>query len=330
MDPLLLTINPGSRIQTAVIPAGGFAGSLFPASQACKAELFPIYDPRDGMCKPLILGTIEELLAAGLERIVLVVQADDLIQFKRLFQDSINPGNATQLPKDGTFKAYARRLIDMGRHVEFVVQERQQGFGHAVHCARDLVGNAPFLLVLGHHVYLTPTDAEDQRSCAAQMIDAHKMLGTNVVGLKRTKSVEVQKYGTIAGSFREEVNHVSNKVLTVTSVVEKPSAEFAAANLHIDSMPEDEYLTMFGMYALEPAIFDILDEFVRHDLRSERGDIAFTPALDRLRESSGLHGIVMESERLAMNSPEAFIETNQRLLSLRKHQETQIKPAQQA
>ncbi|GBG33890.1 Glucose-1-phosphate thymidylyltransferase [Hondaea fermentalgiana] len=318
MDPMLLTVSPGSRIQTAVIPAGGFAGSLFPASQACKAELFPIYDARDGMCKPLILGTVEQLLDAGLERVVLVVQADDLRQFQRLFQDPITPSNATRLPDrdEGRLASYARRLIDMGRHVDFVVQEQQQGFGHAVHCAREHVGQAPFLLVLGHHVYLTAHEGGLGRSSVEQMLDAHKMLGTNVVGLKRSAIEEVPQFGTVTGSFRQEVDHVPNRVLTVTSVVEKPSESYARENLHVPGMPPDDFLTMFGMYAIEPAIFDILDDFIRHDLRSEKGDIAFTPALDQLRQASGLAGIVMEAERLPINSPEAFIETNQRLLKI--------------
>lgn len=310
MDPLLLTVTPGSKIATAVIPAGGFAGTLFPASQACKAELFPIYDPRDGMCKPLILGTVEQLLDAGLERVVLVVQPEDLVHFRRLFQEPVTPGNARRLPgdHDGQAQSYARKLIDMGRHVEFVVQEQQMGYGHAVHCAKDAVGAGPFLLVLGHHVYLSAKDSA--LTCVEQVLEAHKTLGTNVVGLMRTKGESVCKFGTAAGTLN------ADGVLTVTAVEEKPSLEYARQNLRVASLDDDEFLTMFGMYALDAAIFDVLGDFIEHDLRGKAGDIPFTPALEQLRQQRGLAGIIVNGERLPINSPESFITTNTRLLAL--------------
>ena len=241
MDPILLTLSPGSRVRTAVIPAGGFPAALFPACHACKAELFPVLDPEDGIVKPLILGTVEQLLRAGLERVILVVQPEDLAQFKRLLQEDVSASNARRLPAQ--LDSYAKRVIDMGRHVDFVVQEQQKGFGHAVWCARDLVGQHPFLLVLGHHVYV----AGDRRAgCAAQVLEAHRRLGTNVVGLKRTPLAEVHKFGTVAGSFRGS-SALLQPVLTVTALVEKPDRAFAEANLRTPGLPEGEYLTLFGM-----------------------------------------------------------------------------------
>ncbi|CAK9021290.1 UTP--glucose-1-phosphate uridylyltransferase (Alpha-D-glucosyl-1-phosphate uridylyltransferase) (UDP-glucose pyrophosphorylase) (UDPGP) (Uridine diphosphoglucose pyrophosphorylase) [Durusdinium trenchii] len=315
MDPLLLTISPGSKIQTAVIPAGGFAGMLFPASQACKAELFPILDPSDGILKPLILGTVEQLLQAGLERIVLVVQEDDLGQFERLFKQAVTPANAQHLP-EGNLEAYSKRLIDIGRRVEFVVQEQQWGFGHAVYCARDKVGSVPFLLVLGHHVYVANKGA---KTCAEQVLDAHRFLGTSVVGLKQSNVREVSKFGTVSGSFRPGPASFPLDVVSVTAVVEKPTPEFAQANLHVPSLPDDTFLTMFGIYALDANIFELLEHDVQHNIRTDRGDIAFSPALDRLRQNRGLSGLVIDGERFPIHSPETFINANAALLEKHKN-----------
>ncbi len=310
MHPMLLTMSPSSRIRTAVIPAGGFAGSLFPGSYGCKAEMFPILDPSDGLCKPLILCTVEMLLGAGIDRVILMVQSEDLGQFQRLFKEEPSIAHKARLPL-GKQKSYSRRLVDMGRHVEFVVQGKQAGFGHAVYCARENVGENPFLLVLGHHMYLS---GQGGRSCVEQILDAHTRLGTNIIGLKRTRVEDVTRFGTVTGSLEEDI-------ITVTKVVEKPRVEFAQANLRIAGLDENFFATAFGMYALDSAIFDILKDHVSFDLRSgENSEIAFTPALDKLREESSLQGIIIDGERLAINNPKTFIETNYRLLQLSERQ----------
>jgi UTP-glucose-1-phosphate uridylyltransferase len=316
MDPLLLTISPGTKVRTALMAAGGFAGKLFPASQASKAELFPVLDPKDGLLKPLLLITVEQLLEAGLEKVVIIVQEEDLPQFKRLFNSYVTPANARRLPP-GKHESYSRKVIDVGRHVSFVVQKRQMGFGHAVYCAREVVGENPFLLVLGHHMYL-PLEG-NPRSCAEQVLDAYNALGgSNVLGLKHTPAESVSRFGCATGVVRPKGHAgLSNTVLSVTNVIERPDRAFAETNLRVEGLDEGEFLTVFGIYALNNEIFDLLQHDVENDIRDEKGEIAFTPALDRLRQSSaGLSAIVVDGERLPIDTPEGYIRTNARLLEL--------------
>src|SRR5690606_103904 len=134
------TIHAGSRVRKAVIPAAGFGTRLFPASKATKKELFPIID-MDGIAKPAILLIVEEALSAGIEEVCIIVQEDDRRDFEAFFKTQISVENFNKLPRH--FQEYARRLLDLGARVSFVVQQAQEGFGHAVYCAREFVGDEP-------------------------------------------------------------------------------------------------------------------------------------------------------------------------------------------
>ncbi len=150
MSCLELTLSVGPKVRKAVIPAAGFGTRLFPASKATKKELFPIVD-RDGIAKPAILLIVEEALNAGMEEVIIIVQEDDLDEFQSFFNVQVSIENYNKLPRH--FQEYARRLLEIGRRVKFVIQTAQEGLGHAVYCARDLVGDEPFLLMLGDHLY---------------------------------------------------------------------------------------------------------------------------------------------------------------------------------
>ena len=165
-----LTLQPARKVRKAVIPAAGFGTRLFPATKATKKELFPVID-RDGIAKPAILLIVEEALNAGIEEVIIIVQEDDLDDFKSFFNEQISIENYNKLPRH--FQDYARRLLEIGRHVTFVTQTAQEGFGHAVYCAREAIGDEPFLLMLGDHLYRSNTD----RSCAQQLLDAYQQHG---------------------------------------------------------------------------------------------------------------------------------------------------------
>ena len=155
MSCLPLTLQAGQKVRKAVIPAAGFGTRLFPASKATKKELFPIID-RDGIAKPVILLLVEEALSAGIEEVILIVQENDLNDFRAFFQEQVTIENYNKLPRH--FQEYARRILEIGRRVSFVTQTTQEGFGHAVYCAREAVGNEPFLLMLGDHLYRSATE----------------------------------------------------------------------------------------------------------------------------------------------------------------------------
>ena len=154
-------------MRKAVIPAAGFGTRLFPATKATKKELFPVID-RDGIAKPAILIIVEEALEAGIEEVIIIVQKDDLNDFQSFFNQQISIENYNKLPPH--FQEYSRRILEMGQHIQFVIQQNQEGFGHAVYCAREAVGNEPFLLMLGDHIYRS----NNHISCAQQMLDAYQ------------------------------------------------------------------------------------------------------------------------------------------------------------
>ena len=186
-----LTLKPGQRVRKAVIPAAGFGTRLFPATKAAKKELFPIVD-RDGIAKPAILLIVEEAIDAGIEQVIIIVQQDDLDDFRKFFTQQISIENYNKLPRQ--FQEYSRRILEIGRRVTFVVQTTQQGFGHAVWCAKEAVGGEPFLLMLGDHIYRS----DGPVSCARQLMDEYQKHGTSIVGLRTTPENDIANFSTVA------------------------------------------------------------------------------------------------------------------------------------
>lgn len=298
VECLELTLRPGQEVRKAVIPAAGFGTRLFPATKATKKEFFPIVD-QDGIAKPAILLIVEEALEAGLEEVIIIVQEDDLDAFHSFFNTQISIENYNKLPPH--FQEYARRLLEIGRRVTFVTQPNQQGFGHAVYCARGAIGDEPFLLMLGDHLYRSSGEG----SCAKQLLAAYKQHGINVLGLRHTPEDKIANFGTVAGVWLEE-----GRLINVTEFAEKPTVDYARNNLLVPGLPEDEYLTVFGLYVIKPQLFDYLEEHIAHNVR-ERGEFQLTSALDRLRQEDGFLGLVMEGRRYDIGLPEYYLDTLQ-------------------
>lgn len=296
MECHTLTLKPGRKVRKALIPAAGFGTRLFPATKATKKELFPVID-RDGVAKPAILYIVEEALNAGIEEVIIIVQANDLEEFRSFFNAQISIENYNKLPRH--FQEYARRLLEIGRHVTFVTQNVQDGFGHAVYCAREAIGSEPFLLMLGDHLYRSNTD----RSCAQQMLDAYHEHGLSVVGLRRTPEEQIAAFGTVTGVWLDE-----GRLLNVTEFAEKPTVDYAREHLFVSGLPEGEYLTLFGQYIIKPQIFDYLEENITNNVR-ERGEFQLTSCLDRLRQEDGFHGVVIDGRRYDIGLPEHYLET---------------------
>jgi UTP-glucose-1-phosphate uridylyltransferase/mevalonate kinase len=295
---LSLTIQTGQKVRKAVIPAAGFGTRLFPASKATKKELFPIID-EDGIAKPAILLIVEEALHAGIEEVIIIVQQHDLEAFRAFFNVQVTIENFNKLPTH--FQDYAQRLLEIGRQVKFVIQETQQGFGHAVFCVRELVGNEPFLLMLGDHIYKSC----GEKSCARQLIEAYEQYGLSILGLRHTPEDMIANFGTVAGDWLEDSK---SPLLNITGFSEKPTTDYARSNLRISGLPGGEYLTVFGQYIIKPQIFDYLEEHIRNNVR-ERGEFQLTSALDRLRQEDGFMGMVMDGQRYDIGLPEYYLET---------------------
>jgi UTP-glucose-1-phosphate uridylyltransferase/mevalonate kinase len=296
MPCLTLTLHPVQKVRKAVIPAAGFGTRLFPATKATKKELFPIVD-RDGIAKPAILLIVEEALEAGIEQVILVVQEEDLDDFRRLFNTQVSIENFNKLSRKS--QEYARRILEIGRRVSFVIQTAQEGFGHAIYCTREAVGDEPFLLMLGDHLYQSNGD----RSCAQQLMDAYVQHGANILGLRRTPEGQIANFGTVAGVWLEQ-----DLLLNVTEFAEKPTIDYARMNLRVPNLPEDEYLTVFGQYIIKPKLFSYLEEHITHNVR-ERGEFQLTSALDRLRQEDGFLGLLMDGRRYDIGLPQYYLET---------------------
>jgi len=296
MKCLTLTLGSGPKVRKALIPAAGFGTRLFPASKATKKELFPVVD-RDGIAKPAILLIVEEALEAGIEEVVIVVQEQDLDDFRCFFNTQISIENFNKLPRHS--QEYARRILEMGRRVKFVTQAAQEGFGHAVYCAREAMGNEPFLLMLGDHVYR----ANGEASCARQLLEAYQRSGTSVVGLRRTPESQIASFGTATGTWVE-----SQVLLDVTEFAEKPTVDYARSNLRVPGLPDGEYLTIFGQYVIEPQLFTHLEEHIRDNVR-ERGEFQLTSVLDRLRQEHGFQGLIIQGQRFDIGLPDHYLET---------------------
>lgn len=296
MKSYRLTLRAGSRVRKAVIPAAGFGTRLFPATKAVKKELFPIID-RDGIAKPAILYIVEEALEAGIEEVYIIIQPSDLDEFQNFFNHQVSVENYNKLPRH--FQDYSKRILEVGQKVHFVFQELQEGFGHAVYCTREVIGDEPFLLYLGDHLYRSNIE----KSCTQQLIEAFNQSGISILGLRRTPESQIHNFGTVTGAWIEP-----ERLLNVTEFSEKPTVDYARLNLRVPDLPEDEYLTVFGQYIIKPQIYHYLEEHTQHNVR-ERGEFQLTSALDRLRQEDGFQGLIIDGKRFDIGIPEYYLET---------------------
>lgn len=285
-----------SKVRKAVIPAAGFGTRLFPATKVVKKELFPIVD-RDGRAKPIILAIVEEAIAGGIEEIGIVVQPSDRDIFADFFQ---NPPNQKLLNKlSPESQEYCRDLQELGKKIIILTQEEQEGYGHAVYCAKEWVKNESFLLMLGDHIY----SSDLKKSCARQVLDVYEQVNQNVVGLIEMPETIIHKAGCVTGVW-----HSLNEILTLTQVYEKPSVEYARQNLRVEGIAEDSFLCIFGLYVLTPKIFDFLEEHIQRNFR-ERGEFQLTSCLEQLRQDEGMTGYVVKGKTFDIGMPDAYWQT---------------------
>jgi UTP-glucose-1-phosphate uridylyltransferase len=303
MPSLFLTIEASQPVRKALIPAAGFGAGLFPATKCVRPELFPVIDA-DGIAKPAILLNVEDLLNAGIEEVVIIVQAGDLPIFEKLFKEKLSPSNYHKL--SAKEKKYADELVELGKRVQFVVQNKQDGFGHAVWCARECIGNHPFMVMLGDHVY--KSHAKGGVSCTAQLLQQYLRVTTSIVGMSKSPIEDVPSYGCATGTWldHDDASGVGRRSFNISELAEKPSVEYARSKLLMPALGVNEVVTIFGMYVVTPTIFEVLDDMIHHNIRSANGDFQFTAALEILRKREGVQGYVLEGERFDIGTPEHY------------------------
>ncbi|PPS43288.1 UTP--glucose-1-phosphate uridylyltransferase [Chroococcidiopsis sp. TS-821] len=282
-------------MRKAVIPAAGFGTRLFPATKAIKKELFPIID-KDGRAKPVIQIIVEEAISAGIEEVGIVVQTSDRPIFEDFFKSPPKPELFAKLSPQN--QEYSQYLQDLGSKITILTQDTQEGYGHAVFCAKEWVNNEPFLLMLGDHIYASDTE----QSCTAQVLNIYNQVNQSTIGLTTMPAEMIHKAGCVAGNWQQE------SILNLTQVYEKPSIEYARQHLRVEGVTEDEFLCIFGLYALSPKLFDFLEENIKNN-RRDRGEFQLTSALESLRQAEGMIGYVVQGRCFDTGMPGVYLQT---------------------
>lgn len=286
----------GKKVCKAVIPAAGFGTRLFPVTKVVKKELLPIVD-RDGRAKPVIMAIVEEAISAGIEEIAIVVQEEDKELFTKFFHA---PPSAQLWQKLSTEnRQYSEYIQKLGDRVTILIQPEQEGYGHAVFCAKNWVNNQPFLLLLGDHVYTSNINI----SCAQQVIDVYQHTGKNTIGLTVMSADIIHKAGCVTGEWQDD-----NSVLKITQIYEKPSLDYAKEHLQVARLQENEFLGIFGMYVLESTIFSLLAEDINNNTRF-KGEFQLTTCLERLRQIEGTTGFLVKGQYFDTGMPLFYRQT---------------------
>jgi UTP--glucose-1-phosphate uridylyltransferase len=284
------------KITKALIPAAGFGTRLFPATKAIKKELFPIVD-RDGRAKPIILIIIEEALSAGIEEIGIIVQIEDEKIFRDFFQKLPKKELFAKLSADD--REYCTYLQEIGSKITFILQTQQEGYGHAVYCAKDWVKDEPFLLLLGDHIYRSNLET----SCAKQIVDRYHEFDKNMIGLTIMPANIIHKAGCVTGIWQED-----SSLLYISQIYEKPTLEYARQHLHTQGINPDEFIGIFGIYALEAKIFQYLAAEIATNNRY-KGEFQLTTCLEKMRRDRGMLGYLVRGRYFDTGMPEFYRQT---------------------
>jgi UTP--glucose-1-phosphate uridylyltransferase len=262
-------------IRKAVIPVAGLGTRFLPATKAVPKELLPIVDI------PAIQVVIEEVIASGIEEVILVTGRG-----KGAIMDHFDHSYELEdtLRRRGQFALIERieRISEMVRAVA-VRQKAPLGLGHAVLCAKSVVGDEPFVVVL-------PDDLIDARVPATrQLLDRFEQYGSGVVATMQVPHADVGMYGIIQGEEMDERTH------RIYTLVEKPTPENAPSNLAI-----------IGRYVLPPSIFKILE----NTPTGHGGELQLTDALQILARETGLVGYQFEGIRHDIGDKAGFLKAN--------------------
>ena len=202
---------------------------------------------RDGTSKSALRIIIEETLQAGIEDICVVVC----------------PGDQA---------AYQAAAGEQASRLHFVVQPQPLGYGHAVWCAREFAGTAPFLLLVGDHLYLSGTP----KRCAQQLVEAASAENCAVSAVQATHESKLPYYGAIGGKLVTG----RQRLYQVDDVLEKPTPTEAEQKLAVPGLRAGHYLCFFGMHALTPLAMSLLGEEVSRS--GSRGGVQLSAALAKL------------------------------------------------
>lgn len=263
-------------VKTAVMPVAGLGTRFLPATKSMPKEMLPVVD------KPLIQYAVEEAHAAGIEEVIFVTGRG-----KQAIEDHFDHSFEleTTLHERGKSDALelVRSVLPEEGDISYTRQQRPLGLGHAVWCARHLVGDEPFAVVLADDLVQAGTP------CLKQMVQAYEEVGGNMVAVMDVPREHTSRYGIL------DTGAVDGRLAEVKGLVEKPKPEAAPSTLSI-----------IGRYILQPEIFAELD-------RKERGaggEIQLTDAMARLIGRQPFHGYRFQGTRFDCGDKVGFLTAN--------------------
>lgn len=264
------------KITKAILPVAGFGTRFLPVTKALPKEMLPIVD------KPIIQYLVEEAVAAGIKEIIFVTGRG-----KRSIEDHF----------DDTFEL-EHNLVEKHKHellkeiykisrlakFAYVRQPKPLGDGHAISCARHLVGNEPCAILFGDDII------DNKVVCVRQLINVYEKYGDSVVALEKVPESEVSRYGVVSGV------EVGPKTYKLDNIVEKPKIEEAPSNL-----------TIVGKYVITKDVFDALETIKP----GKDGEIRLADALKAvLMKNKAVYGLEFEGKRYDCGSKIGLLKAN--------------------
>jgi UTP--glucose-1-phosphate uridylyltransferase len=266
-----MTIKP---LRKAVFPVGGLGTRFLPATKAMPKEMLPVVD------RPLIQYAVDEAIEAGIEQMIFVTGRG-----KSAIEDHFDI--AYELEATMTARGKSLQVLDATRlspgAVAYVRQQEPMGLGHAVWCARDIVGDEPFAVLLADDFML------GKPGCLKQMVEAYNKTGGNMICAQQVADDQTDKYGVITPGYRD------GALTEVLGLVEKPRPGTAPSNLAV-----------IGRYILQPEVMRVLET----QGKGAGGEIQLTDAMARMIGDQPFHGLTFDGTRYDCGDKAGFIQAN--------------------
>ena len=271
--------TPFKPIRKAVLPVAGLGTRFLPATKAVPKEMLTVVD------RPVVQHVVDEARAAGIDQLIFVTgRGKGAIEDHFDLQFELEQTLSARGNKKKELASLAEAQPGAGNAI-FTRQQSPLGLGHAVWCARHIVGDEPFALLLPDMLHLSA------EPCLAQMISAYNKTGGNLVAVAPVPEDETHHYGIVG------VTDAKAKVSPITAMVEKPPKGTAPSNLHIT-----------GRYILQPEIFDLLET----QERGAGGEIQLTDAMIKMhaRSTGSFHAVRFDGAIYDCGSKHGFLMAN--------------------
>jgi UTP--glucose-1-phosphate uridylyltransferase len=265
-------------IRKAVLPVAGLGTRFLPATKAMPKEMLTVVD------RPLIQHVVDEAREAGIEHFIFVTGRN-----KGVIEDHFDKQYELEATLHGKDRKSDLEILEKGLlgagQASFTRQQSPLGLGHAVWCAREIVGHEPFAVLLPDVL------VQAKRSCLGQMIDVYTKTGadSNIIAVEEVPMERVNMYGIVG------VGKPHGKAFEITGMVEKPARDKAPSNLSIT-----------GRYILQPEIFDILAK----QPRGAGGEIQLTDAMIQLSKKKPFYGLKFDGTSYDCGSKLGFLTAN--------------------